>query len=80
MHGALSGAAEWAAEARRIGIRYWMTSALESNVGLNAIAQWTAHHFHDTVPLPQGLGTGQLYENNIPSPLQIIGDRLWYKA
>lgn len=80
LHGALSGAAEWAAEARRIGIRYWMTSALESNVGLNAIAQWTAHHFHDTVPLPQGLGTGQLYENNIPSPLQIIGDRLWYKA
>ncbi len=79
LHGALSGADEWINEARQLGIRYWMTSALESNVGLNAIAQWTAHHFHDAIPLPQGLGTGQLYTNNIPSPLQIVGDRLWYK-
>lgn len=80
LHGALSGADEWANEAQRLGIGHWMTSALESNVGLNAIAQWTAHHFCDAIPLPQGLGTGLLYENNIPSPLQIIGDRLWYKT
>ena len=61
-----------------LGIVVWVggvTSALESNVGLNAIAQWTA-----TLPInmPQGLGTGALYTNNIPSPLEQIGDELRY--
>ena len=79
LHGALTGAAEWLAEADRLGIGYWMTSALESNVGLNAIAQWTAHRFGDDVPRPQGLGTGQLYINNVSSPLCIVGDQLWYR-
>jgi hypothetical protein len=52
------------AEARNIG--WWITSALESNVGLNAIAQWTAMQ---NTSMPQGLGTGGLFTNNILSPL-----------
>lgn len=79
LHGGLSGSAEWLDLADRLGIDYWLTSALESNVGLNAIAQWTAYRFADRIPRAQGLGTGQLYLNNIESPLRIIGDRLWYK-
>jgi o-succinylbenzoate synthase len=57
---------EWIALAEERGIGWWATSALESNVGLNAIAQWCATKEN---PLPQGLGTGQLYVNNVPSPL-----------
>jgi o-succinylbenzoate synthase len=66
---------EWIelAETRRIG--WWMTSALESNVGLNAIAQFMASLGN---PLPQGLGTGQLYHNNVPSPLEIRNGFLHY--
>lgn len=57
---------EWIAEAEARGIGWWITSALESSIGLNAIAQFTA-----TLPITmaQGLGTGQVYTNNIPSPL-----------
>ena len=57
---------EWIllAEAKKIG--WWITSALESNIGLNAIAQWT---YTLKNPRPQGLGTGSLYLNNVPSPL-----------
>jgi o-succinylbenzoate synthase len=60
-------------ETRKIG--WWITSALESNIGLNAISQFTAIH-HNT--LPQGLGTGQLYTNNINSPLEIASGKLYY--
>ncbi len=65
--GGFEGAREWLDAARDCGVGWWITSALESNVGLNAIAQWTA-----TLPvtMPQGLGTGALYTNNIPSPLE----------
>lgn len=73
--GGFSGADEWIALARELGIGWWATSALESNVGLNAIAQWVAGHTHN---IPQGLGTGALYYNNIPSPLELRGDRLFY--
>ncbi|KIO44530.1 MULTISPECIES: o-succinylbenzoate synthase [Sanguibacteroides] len=68
--GGFSGAEEWIEIAGRLRIGWWVTSALESNIGLNAIAQWTA-----TLPtaMPQGLGTGQLYINNIPSPLEQKG-------
>lgn len=59
---------------RRIG--WWITSALESNVGLNAIAQWT---WNQGVERPQGLGTGALYTNNIHSPLDMRGEELWYR-
>jgi len=52
-----------------------MTSALESNIGLNAISQFTAE-FSPT--LPQGLGTGQLYENNYESPLMVKNGQIWY--
>lgn len=67
---------EWIENANRLKIGWWITSALESNIGLNAIAQFTAE-FNN--PLPQGLGTGQLYHNNVPSPLEITSGRLHYK-
>jgi O-succinylbenzoate synthase len=68
-------AGDWIAAAGEAGIGWWVTSALESNIGLNAIAQWT---WQLGVENPQGLGTGQLFRNNIVSPLQMKGDRLWY--
>lgn len=73
--GGLSGTMKWvsAANAREVG--WWITSALESNIGLNAIAQLTAHL---GVTMPQGLGTGALYSNNIQSPLLLAGDELRY--
>jgi o-succinylbenzoate synthase len=66
---------EWIETAQRLGIEWWVTSALESNVGLNAIAQFTAEYHN---PLPQGLGTGQLYQNNLESPLEINNGQLLY--
>ncbi len=60
-------------EAQSVG--WWVTSALESNIGLNAIAQWTATLNN---PMPQGLGTGQLYTNNFTSPLYIDKAQLFY--
>jgi O-succinylbenzoate synthase len=59
---------EWIEIAQRLSIHWWVTSALESNVGLNAIAQFTAQY---EPTLPQGLGTGQIYQNNFSSPLCI---------
>lgn len=64
-------------EASLRGIGWWATSALESNIGLNAIAQWVAAK---EVTIHQGLGTGMLYLNNIPSPLSMHGDRLYYNT
>lgn len=75
LHGGISGCNEWIALARELGIGWWITSALESNIGLNSIAQWCATLGN---PLPQGLGTGSLYLNNIPLPLEIRDDRLWF--
>ncbi len=63
-------------EAEKLGVKWWITSALEGNIGLNAIAQWT---FTLNNPLPQGLGTGKLFSNNIPSPLAIKNAQLYYK-
>lgn len=74
--GGLSGADRWIHVAGEKGIGWWITSALESNIGLNAIAQWTAAL---DPSLPQGLGTGQLYTDNIPSPLVLEGDTLGYR-
>src|SRR5690606_13657709 len=56
---------------------WWITSALESNIGLNAIAQYT---YSKNSKLPQGLGTGSLYTNNIISPLEILGEKLFYNT
>lgn len=75
LHGGISGCREWIEEAERLNIGWWITSALESNIGLNAIAQWCATYSNS---LPQGLGTGGLYFNNIEMPLSIEGDKLWY--
>ena len=73
--GGLKVSESWirAAETRNIG--WWVTSALESNIGLNAIAQWT---YTLQTNMYQGLGTGQLFKNNVPSPLQIHNAALHY--
>lgn len=77
LHGALSGCDEWIRLAEQRGMQWWATSALESNVGLNAIAHWVAQYRPD---IPQGLGTGQIYENNIEGyPLELRGDEMWCK-
>ncbi len=66
LHGGFRGLEEWIFIAKQLGIRWWVTSALESNLGLNAIAQWVSQ-FPESYDFPQGLGTGQLYKNNLPS-------------
>ena len=73
----MHGSREWIALAGERGIGSWITSALESNVGLNAIAQFAADVYGDDIAMPQGLGTGLLFTDNIPMPLEIRGDRLW---
>ena len=73
--GGLSASAEWIDLAESKGIGWWITSALESNIGLNAIAQFTADY---PIDMAQGLGTGQLFHNNIPSPLSIKRGKLFY--
>lgn len=66
--GGLAACEAWIAEANRLGIAWWINSLLESNVGLNAIAQWTSSFEDGRV---HGLGTGQLFANNVPSPLRL---------
>lgn len=75
LHGGISGCNEWISIADRLNIGWWITSALESNIGLESIARWCST-FNTTIP--QGLGTGGLYTNNFESPLFIKGDDLWY--
>lgn len=77
LHGGMQGCREWIKTARDMGIGSWITSALESNIGLNAIAQFAADVYGDHITMPQGLGTGQLFTDNIPMPLEIRGDKLW---
>ncbi len=74
--GGFRGSKEWIALAEKYNIGWWITSALESNIGLNAIAQWT---FLQNNSMPQGLGTGALYTNNFDCPLQVAQGQLWYK-
>lgn len=74
--GGMQASAEWIKLAEDHKIGWWVTSALESNIGLNAISQFTANYKTAT---PQGLGTGQLYQNNIESPLTIEKGMLRYK-
>lgn len=73
--GGLTMADEWIKLAEQHHINWWATSALESNIGLNCIAQWV---FQKNPSLPQGLGTGQLYTNNIESPLKIERGKLFH--
>lgn len=74
--GGFKGTQEWIDLCDEFKTPWWMTSALESNIGLNAIAQWTATFDN---ALPQGLGTGQLYTNNFDSPLSVNGGLLRYE-
>ena len=73
--GGFAGGNEWISLALKYNIGWWITSALESNIGLNAIAQWTATLRNK---MPQGLGTGSLYANNFESPLHVKNGELYY--
>ncbi len=77
LHGGIAGCTEWIDCARLHGVGWWATSALESNIGLNAIAQWVSDVGVDR---PQGLGTGGLFVKNVPSPLRQVNDGLVYDA
>lgn len=72
--GGFAEADNWIAMAEERNIRWWATSALESNIGLNAIAQWVSTY--DT-QMPQGLGTGQLYKQNFSTPLKLEGEKMF---
>jgi len=74
--GGFSGSDEWISLAEEQNIGWWITSALESNIGLNAIAQYT---YTKKNPMPQGLGTGSLFVNNFESNLELRNELLWFK-
>jgi o-succinylbenzoate synthase len=76
LHGGITGCNEWITLAESLNIGWWITSALESNIGLNAIAQW-AYTLNPTIP--QGLGTGSLFSNNLNSPLVVKGNSLFFE-
>ena len=73
--GGFKGSLEWIEIAEKHNIKWWITSALESNIGLNAIAQWA---FTLNNSLPQGLGTGGLFTNNFDCPLRVLNGNLNY--
>jgi O-succinylbenzoate synthase len=73
--GGLKSCEEWVVVANEMNIGWWITSSLETNIGLNAIAQWT---YTLKNPMHHGLSTGSLFENNINSPLASIGEKLYY--
>ena len=73
--GGFAASDKWIALAEKMNMGWWITSALESNIGLNAIAQYASSK---NPRIPQGLGTGALFTNNIPSPLEVIGEQLFY--
>ena len=75
--GGFTGSDEWISLAENQNIDWWITSALESNIGLNAIAQYT---FTKNSKMPQGLGTGGLFTNNFESRLDLHGERLFFKG
>lgn len=75
LHGGIRAAQDWISIADSLGIGWWMTSALESNIGLNAICQFTANY---QTTLPQGLGTGALYDDNFASPLEVKKGAIFY--
>ncbi len=76
LHGGFTGTDGWIEAADNTGTGWWITSALESNIGLNAIAQYTYQH---KVKIPQGLGTGGLFTNNFNSPLYVKKGKLWFE-
>lgn len=78
LHGGMAGCEEWVRLARERNIGSWMTSALESNVGLNAVAHLAAHLYGPDIRMPQGLGTGQLFTDNIDMPVRLQGSWMWF--
>ena len=78
LHGGILGTIEWVEMARKRGIGTWITSALESNVGLHAIAQLTAHLYGSNISMAQGLGTGLLFTDNVDMPIYIKGQHIWH--
>lgn len=80
LHGGRTGTREWVQLARERGIGSWVTSALEGNVGLQAVARLAVELYGADVSFPQGLGTGALYTDNVDLPLEIRGDRLCFSA
>jgi O-succinylbenzoate synthase len=75
LHGGFRGTREWIEIADRMGIGWWITSSLESSIGLNAICQFTANYKLTTF---QGLGTGKIYDNNFESPLEVKKGHIFY--
>jgi o-succinylbenzoate synthase len=75
LHGGFKGCAEWINIATSLNIGWWITSALESNIGLNAICQFASQF---DIKLHQGLGTGMIYTNNIESPLRVEKGMIFY--
>ena len=73
MHGGLTGTREWIDLANKRGISSWITSALESNIGLRSIALLAESVYGPNITFPQGLGTGQLFTDNIENKVQIEG-------
>ena len=78
LHGGMHGSEEWIQLAKEREIGSWITSALESNIGLNAIAHFAAKIYGPHIIMPQGLGTGQLFTDNIPMPIEIRNERLYF--
>ena len=79
LHGGMRGVEEWKRLADDRDIGSWITSALEANVGLNAVAQLAARLYGDRITTPQGLGTGLLYTDNIDMPVEIRRNSLWFR-
>ena len=77
LHGGFAGCKEWIELAEMNSIGWWITSALESSIGLNAICQFTSNY---SITLPQGLGTGSIYSNNISSPLRVEQGSIFYSG
>lgn len=78
LHGGIAGVYEWQHDlCEERGVGSWITSALESNVGLNAVANLAAKLYGANITMPQGLGTGMLFTDNVSMPLEIRGDELW---
>lgn len=77
LHGGISGSMEWVSEARKRGIDSWMTSALESNIGLRNVALLAARCYGPSIRFPQGIGTGQLFTDNISMDIELRGAKMW---
>ncbi len=79
LHGGVTGSMEWINQASKRGIGSWITSALESNIGLKNVALLAARIYGPKVSFAQGLGTGLLYTDIIDQDIELRGHRLWVK-